>query len=74
VLIVVLWRAYDNRVQEHIRDLRYIASIRHENPAEGWDSIPRAPERKPANVPYMPPPGQPAAMLRKEGAIPAGAG
>ena len=37
ILLLVLWRAHEKRVDDHIRDLRYIASIRHEAASEAWN-------------------------------------
>jgi len=37
ILLWLLWGAYTKRVQEHIEDLRYIASIRHDAPSTRWN-------------------------------------
>ena len=43
IQIILVWREYRRRTEEHIRDLRYIASIRHEAPSTAWNGGSRPP-------------------------------
>lgn len=41
--VYIIWQQYISRTDEHIKDLRYIASIRYSESAEAWNGGTRPP-------------------------------